>query len=70
MVVETSTGGNWHGLEIISRGANRLCARDPRDPAHCLKFELPPSERTRVGLRQRMQALPPPRTLNQEDHPQ
>jgi len=51
------TRGNqsdWQGLEIISRGANRLCARDPRDPAHCLKFELPLGERTKVGLRQRM----------------
>ena len=45
---------DWHGLEIISRGANRLCARDPQDPAHCLKFELPPGERTKVGLRQGM----------------
>lgn len=49
-----SDKNHWHDLEIISRGANRLCARDPQDPAHCLKFELPPSERTRVGLRQRM----------------
>ena len=54
MVVEASISGNWHGLEVISRGANRLCARDPRDPAHCLKFELPIAERTKVGLRQRM----------------
>ena len=54
MVAEASNGGNWHGLEIISRGANRLCARDPQDPMHCLKFELPAGERTRVGLRQRM----------------
>lgn len=54
MVAETSIGGNWQGLEIISRGANRLCARDPRDPAYCLKFELSPGERTKVGLRQRM----------------
>ena len=49
-----SDKNNWHDLEIISRGANRLCARDPRDPAHCLKFELPPGERTKVGLRQGM----------------
>ena len=54
MVAEASAGGNWHGLEVISRGANRLCARDPHDPARCLKFELPPEERTKVGLRQRM----------------
>ena len=49
-----SDENDWHGLEIISRGANRLCARDPQDPAHCLKFELPAGERTQVGLRQRM----------------
>ncbi|MET0756266.1 MAG: YrbL family protein [Pseudoxanthomonas sp.] len=45
---------DWQGLEIISRGANRLCARDPLDPTHCLKFELPPAERTRVGVRQNL----------------
>lgn len=45
---------DWQGLQIISRGANRLCARDPGDPSHCLKFELPSSERTRVGARQRL----------------
>ncbi|MGH8026247.1 MAG: YrbL family protein [Pseudoxanthomonas sp.] len=45
---------DWQGLEIISRGANRLCARDPGDPRKCLKFELPPAERTRVGPRQNL----------------
>ena len=45
---------DWQGLEIISRGANRLCARDPGDPSYCLKFELPSAERTHVGTRQRM----------------
>lgn len=45
---------DWQGLQVISRGANRLCARDPGDPSQCLKFELPSSERTRVGARQRM----------------
>ena len=43
---------HWQGLEIISRGANRICVRDPGDPTLCLKFELPPAERTRVGPRQ------------------
>jgi hypothetical protein len=55
MIAQTHPGKDaedWQGLEIISRGANRLCARDPRDPVHCLKFELPPAERTRVGMRQ------------------
>lgn len=54
MVIEGSSSDNWHGLQVISRGANRLCARDPQDPAHCLKFELPLAERTTVGLRQRI----------------
>jgi len=42
----------WQGLELISRGAHRVCARDPDHPGLCLKFELPPAERTRVGARQ------------------
>ncbi len=45
---------DWQGLQIISRGANRLCARDPSDPSKCLKFELPAAERTQVGVRQRL----------------
>ncbi|MFT3762596.1 MAG: YrbL family protein [Pseudoxanthomonas sp.] len=44
----------WAGLRVIAHGANRLCAIDPDDPAHCLKFELPAPARTRVGLRQRL----------------
>lgn len=47
-------GAHWQGLALLARGANRLCARDPDDPACCLKFELPPAERTRAGLRQRL----------------
>ena len=31
-----------------------MCARDPLNPAHCLKFELPGAERTRAGLRARL----------------
>lgn len=55
MVSHTRTGKSaWQGLEIISRGANRLCARDPHDPSHCLKFELPAAERTHAGARQRI----------------
>ena len=57
MVPQTHPGKaaeDWQGLRIISRGANRLCARDPRDPSLCLKFELPAAERTHVGTRQRM----------------
>jgi hypothetical protein len=57
MVPQTHPGKDaedWQGLQVISRGANRLCARDPGDPSYCLKFELPVAERTRVGARQRM----------------
>lgn len=49
-----ATGNDWQGLEIVSRGANRLCARDPAKPMYCLKFELPIAERTRVGARQNL----------------
>lgn len=48
------TQADWPGLEVIARGANRLCARDPADPRHCLKFELPAPARTRVGARARL----------------
>ena len=43
----------WEGLEVLARGANRLCARDPVNPTHCLKFELPGPERPKAGLRAR-----------------
>lgn len=39
---------------ILAHGANRLCVRDPDSDAHCLKYELPPEQRTRVGARQRL----------------
>ena len=45
---------HWAGLEILARGATRLCARDPADPRHCLKFELPPDARPAAGLRARL----------------
>ena len=45
---------HWEGLDVLARGANRLCARDPLNPAHCLKFELPRAERTNAGLRARL----------------
>lgn len=41
-------------MDIISRGANRLCVRDPDDASRCLKFELASQERTEVGPRQRL----------------
>ena len=48
------TQAEWQGLALISRGANRVCVRDPHDRARCLKFELSAIERTAVGLRQRL----------------
>ncbi len=47
-------GAHWSGLTVLARGANRLCAADPDDAGHCLKFELPPGERTRAGMRTRL----------------
>ena len=41
------------GLDVLARGANRFCARDPVTPTHCLKFELPGPERPKAGLRAR-----------------
>lgn len=39
-------------LQVIARGATRMVVVDPDDPQACLKFELPPCERTRAGLRE------------------
>lgn len=47
-------GPHWQGLEVLARGANRLCVRDPDDPAACLKFELAAAERTPAGMRERL----------------
>lgn len=47
-------GAHWNGLTILARGANRVCAVDPDDAGHCLKFELPADERTRAGMRARL----------------
>jgi hypothetical protein len=48
-------GENWNHMTVIGRGANRVCVVDRRDTRQCLKFMLPPGQRTRVGLRQRVQ---------------
>lgn len=39
---------------ILAQGANRICVRDPDSDVHCLKYELPAEQRTRVGARQRL----------------
>jgi len=48
-------GQAWNHMTVIGRGANRVCVVDRRDTRQCLKFMLPPGQRTRAGLRQRMQ---------------
>nr|WP_295382186.1 YrbL family protein [Pseudoxanthomonas sp.] len=50
-------GAHWDGLTVLARGANRLCAADPDDAGHCLKFELAAVERTRAGTRARLRRL-------------
>lgn len=50
-------GPHWQGLEVLSRGANRLCARAPDQPGYCLKFELAPAERTPAGARERLRRV-------------
>jgi hypothetical protein len=47
-------GDAWNHMTVIGRGANRVCVIDRRDTRQCLKFMLPASQRTRVGLRQRL----------------
>lgn len=39
---------------VLAQGANRICVRDPASDAHCLKYELPTQQRSRVGVRQRL----------------
>ncbi len=53
-VAYPALGQHWRDLDILARGANRLCARDPEHADRCLKFELAAQERTRVGMRARM----------------
>ncbi|WP_057658203.1 YrbL family protein [Pseudoxanthomonas dokdonensis] len=36
---------HWRGLDIIGRGANRVCTRNPESPLTLLKFELPDDQR-------------------------
>lgn len=48
----------WEGMVVVSRGANRICVRDPASAAHCLKYvrgaaDAPPRSLTR-RLRERL----------------
>lgn len=31
---------SWQHIEVIARGANRMCVVDPHDPAFCIKLDL------------------------------
>lgn len=44
----------WRGLDIVARGANRLCTRNPDDRDTLYKFELPDDQRPSVSRRQRL----------------
>lgn len=53
MILPTNDAAHtWRGMELIARGSNRVCVRDPQDPQLCLKFERPRAERSRGGARQ------------------
>lgn len=36
-------GPRWHGMQVIARGANRICVLHPGIPGDCLKYELRPA---------------------------
>ncbi|MFT4198755.1 MAG: YrbL family protein [Pseudoxanthomonas sp.] len=59
---------SWNHMAVIGRGANRICVVDRRDGGRCLKFMLPPRERTRVGLRQRLRRSLAARSGRDENH--
>lgn len=40
--------------DVIGRGANRICVRDPQDATVCLKIDLPKHERSVKNLRQKI----------------
>ena len=44
----------WNGMVVVSRGANRICVRDPGSPAHCLKYVLQPDGVARASATRRL----------------
>lgn len=44
----------WQGMQVIARGANRVCVLDPDLPGHCLKYELRPQPGMRRYWRRRV----------------
>ena len=47
-------GRFWRGMQVIARGANRVCVIDPAAPGHCLKYALPADAGRRRPLRHRI----------------
>ena len=50
----SADGRHWHGMQVVARGANRVCVVDPDLPGHCLKYPLPPEPHARRPLRHRL----------------
>lgn len=48
-----SDPNSWSSLQVLARGANRVCVVDPDNLGFCLKFELPNHERSAAGIRER-----------------
>ena len=44
----------WNGMDVVSRGANRVCVRDPGSTAHCLKYLLGPEGAARLSGTRRL----------------
>ncbi|WP_407352308.1 YrbL family protein [Luteimonas sp. R10] len=47
----------WRNMQVIARGACRICVRDPGSPGHCLKYELPPAANARDRRRRQVRHL-------------
>ncbi len=41
----------WKGMQVVNRGANRICVRDPDSAGHCLKYSLSPTGANLAELR-------------------
>lgn len=55
--MHTNGAGQWRDMQVISRGACRICVRDPGSPGHCLKYELPPAPNARDRRRRQLRHL-------------
>ena len=64
----SADGQLWQGMEVVARGANRVCVVDPDLPGHCLKYPLPADPALHRPLRHRVRdawaALRPSKQAN------